>query len=477
MTLHDRSTPPATPSDTLEKLRGSVRDGFPLAIADLSRLVRIPSVSWDGFDAAHVRDSAEAVAELVRDTGVFETVLIDSAVIPGSGASGQPAVLARREPRNGRPTVLLYAHHDVQPPGREEDWATPPFEPTVIGDRLYGRGAADDKAGVIAHVAALRALLEVAGEPDLGIVLFIEGEEEFGSRSFSALLDKHHDLLSADVMIVADSDNWDARTPSLTVGLRGNATFTLTVSTLAHASHSGMLGGAAPDAMLAAIRVLASLHDENGSVAVEGLRSHDQSVPEYTDERLREEAGLLDGVQPIGRGPILHRLWAQPAITVTGIDAPSVQNASNTLLPSVSVKISARVAPGQTAEDAFGAIRDHLQAHAPFGSHLEFTGVDLGNPFLVDATGWAVDEALTAMREAWEADPVTVGVGGSIPFISQLAASFPNAQVLVTGVEDPETRAHSPNESLHLGVLYRAILTEAVLLARLGGAVEGAQTP
>ncbi|MDO8337436.1 MAG: dipeptidase [Microcella sp.] len=472
MTLHDRPTRPATPTDLIEQLRGSVRDGLPAAIADLSTLVRIPSVSWDGFDPAHVQASADEVARLVRELGVFDEVIVDRAEIPGTATLGQPAVLARREPRNGRPTVLLYAHHDVQPPGRDEDWETSPFEPTVIGDRLYGRGAADDKAGVIAHVAAIRALVESVGDPELGLVLFIEGEEEFGSRSFTALLDKHRALLAADVIVVADSDNWDVRTPSLTVGLRGNAAFTLTVSTLGHASHSGMFGGAAPDAMLATVRLLSTLHDADGSVAVEGLRAHHQDVPEYTDERLREEAALLDGVTPIGRGPVLHRLWAQPSITVTGIDAPSVQNASNTLLPSVSVKISARVAPGQSAAEAFAALRAHLEAHAPFGARLTFGAVDLGNPFLVDTSAWAVDEALTSMREAWEADPVMVGVGGSIPFIAELMETFPDAHVLVTGVEDPDTRAHSPNESLHLGVLHRAILTEAVLLARLGGAVD-----
>ncbi|MCA1942526.1 MAG: M20/M25/M40 family metallo-hydrolase, partial [Yonghaparkia sp.] len=386
---------------------------------------------------------------------------------------GQPAVLARRAPRNGRPTVLLYAHHDVQPPGEDAAWSSPPFEPTLRGDRLYARGVADDKAGVIAHVAAIRALVETVGEPDLGIAVFIEGEEEFGSRSFGALLERHRSLLAADVIVVADSDNWSTTTPSLTVGLRGNATFTLTVSTLAHASHSGMLGGAVPDAMLAAIRLLATLHDADGSVAVEGLTSHEQPVPSIPEQKLRDEAGLLDGVTPIGRGELLHRIWAQPAITVTGIDAPSVQNASNTLSPSVRVKISVRIAPGQRAADAFAAVERHLRAHAPFGAHLAFDAIDLGEPFLVDARGWAVDEALAALRDAWGEEPVQAGVGGSIPFIAQLAEVFPEAQVLVTGVEDPHTRAHSPDESLHLGVLRRAILSEALLLARLdarGGA-------
>lgn len=319
----------------------------------------------------------------------------------------------------------------------------------------------------MAHVAAIRALVETVGDPKVGLVAFIEGEEEFGSRSFGTLLAEHRETLAADVIVVADSDNWSTTTPSLTVGLRGNAAFALTVSTLEHASHSGMLGGAAPDAMLAAIRLLSTLHDADGAVAVEGMRSHEQEVPADDAEGFAHEAGLLRGVQLIGRGPILHRVWAQPAITVTGIDAPSVQNASNTLQPSVTVKISARVAPGQSAADAFAALRAHLEAHAPFGAHLTFSAVDLGNPFLVDDGGWATDEVLQSLREAWEAEPVLAGVGGSIPFISDLADTFPEAQVLVTGVEDPQTRAHSPNESLHLGVFHRAILSEALLLARL----------
>lgn len=466
MTPPERPAPSPLADATLAALRSSVQNGLPQAIAELSELVRIPSVSWDGFDPAHVQASAERTAELLRELGVFDEVLVDRAPGP-DGALGQPAVLARRAPEPGRPTVLLYAHHDVQPPGADGDWSSPPFEPTLRGDRLYGRGVADDKAGVMTHVAAIRALLETSGQPSVGLVVFIEGEEEFGSRSFGALLERHRDLLAADVIVVADSDNWSIDTPSLTVGLRGNATFSLTVSTLNHASHSGMLGGAVPDAMLATIALLATLHDAEGSVAVEGLRSHAQSVPSISEQRLRDEAGLLEGVTPIGRGELLHRLWAQPAITVTGIDAPNVQNASNTLAPSITVKISARIAPGQSAAEAFAAIERHLRAHAPFGAHLSFAQIDLGAPFLVDTSGWAVDEALAAMAEAWGVEPAQVGVGGSIPFIAQLAETFPDAQVLVTGVEDPHTRAHSPDESLHLGVFQRAILTEAALLTRI----------
>jgi len=461
---------PVRPTDprTVSELAEAVHAGLPATIADLGALVRIPSVSWDAFDPEHVRRSAEAVAALVEGTGLFDEVTVSRAPIGEGGPLGQPAVLARRPAREGKPTVLLYAHHDVQPQGDDVDWDTPPFEPTVKGDRLYGRGASDDKAGVMTHVAALRAVHEVLGDDlGVGVSLFIEGEEEFGSRSFADFLVQHEDELRADVIVVADSDNWSTTVPAITVGLRGNVTFRLTVRTLAHASHSGMLGGAVPDAMLAMVKLLATLHEDDGSVAVAGLTSREADHPEQSEQQLRDESGLLEGVTPIGRGPILSRVWSQPSITVTGIDAPSVANASNTLSPEVSVRISARIAPGQTAEDAYAALDAHLRAHAPFGAHVQIDDVDRGDPFLVDTTGTAIADATVAMTEGWGEAPVQTGIGGSIPFIADLVRTFPEAQILVTGVEDPDTRAHSPNESQHLGVLHRAVLSEAILLARL----------
>ncbi|KAB1644003.1 dipeptidase [Gulosibacter chungangensis] len=450
-----------------DQLRDRVQLGMPGVVRRLSELVRIPSVSWDDFDRAEVQRSAEAVRELFAATELFDEVTIHQ-YEDADGRLGQPAVLAHRDPLPGYPTVLLYAHHDVQPPGDAEKWQTPIFEPTVIGDRLYGRGASDDKAGILVHVGALESLrdvLEARQEPfGIGVSILIEGEEENGSRSFSRFLEEHRRELEADYIIVADSDNASPETPSLTVALRGNVTFNLTVRTLRHASHSGMYGGLAPDAMLATIQLLNTLWDEQGATAVAGLESHEATVPDADEAQLLAEAGVIGG-QLVGQGPLNSRMWYQPAITVTGIDAPNVANASNTLLPEVRVRISARVAPGQPAREFADALLAHLRAHAPFGAELEIDSLDIGEPFLVDAQGEGVARMLTALGEAWDTTPVEAGIGGSIPMISELMARFPAAQVLVTGVEDPGTKAHSPNESQHLGVLRRAIEAEARFLA------------
>lgn len=451
-----------------DAVREAAASGIPAALADLGALVRIPSVAFPGFDEEHVQRSAEAVADLVRATGLFETVDIRRSTIPETGEQGKPAVLATRAARNGRPTILLYAHHDVQPVGDETLWDSPPFEPTLRQGRLYGRGAADDKAGVMAHVAALRALQEAAGDDfDLGVALFFEGEEEAGSKSFAQFLTDNADALRADVIVVADSGNWDAVTPALTVSLRGNARFTLRVRTLEHASHSGMFGGAVPDAMMATVKLLSTLWDDDGAVAVRGLVERDAETPPYSEETLRDEAGLPRDVSPIGRGTILSRIWNKPSITVTGIDAPSVANASNTLSPEITVVISARVAPGQSAREAYAAIEAHLRAHAPFGAELTFSDQDYGDGFLVDTSGWAVAAARDVLHEGYGVETVDIGVGGSIPFIADLVREFPGAQILVTGVEDPHARAHSPNESLHLETFRKAVLSEALLLERL----------
>ncbi|WP_460794924.1 M20/M25/M40 family metallo-hydrolase [Microbacterium sp. GXF0217] len=466
MTSSDSQTPEDLAVE--EAVLESVATGLPRALGDLGDLVRIPGIAWPSFDQSQLERSADAISSLVRDTGVFDDVRVLRAAVPGTDEVGQPAILATKAARNGRPTILLYAHHDVQPPGDDALWETPPFEPTVRDGRMYGRGAADDKAGIMAHIASLRAVADAVGaDLDLGVALFIEGEEEYGSRSFGQFLSDNADALRADAIVVADSGNWDARTPGLTVSLRGNARFTLTVRTLEHASHSGMYGGAVPDAMMATIKLLDSLWDADGAVAVDGLAQRDAVTPEYSEDTLRDEAGLPDGVSPIGRDSILSRIWNKPSVTVIGVDATSVASASNTLSPEVTVVISARVAPGQSGADAYAALEKHLRANAPFGAQLTFSDVDLGDGFLVDTSGWAVALTRAAMADGYGVEPVDLGVGGSIPFIADLVREFPEAQILVTGVEDPHARAHSPNESLHLDTFRHAVRTEALMLTRM----------
>ncbi len=442
----------------IDEIRAAVRDVLPSVRGDLEDLVRIPSVSADPGRADDVRRSAEATAALFRAEG-FDDVQILSA---GGGA---PAVVARRPAPEGAPTVLLYAHHDVQPVGDPADWDSEPFEPTERGDRLYGRGAADDKAGIAAHLAAIRA-----HGPDLpvGVTVLVEGEEEIGSPTLEHFLGEYADLLAADVIVIADSGNWDIGEPALTTSLRGLVDCYVEVRTLEHGVHSGMWGGVIPDAVTTMMRLLATLHDDEGNVAVEGLHSGPAADVEYPMDRLRSESGLAEGVQLIGSGSVVERLWTKPAIATIGFDATRTADASNTLIPSVKVKLSVRLAPGDDAKRAMGVLREHLEAHVPWGAQLTFTPGEIGQPTQIDATGPAYDAARAAFREAWDGvEPVDMGVGGSIPFIAAFNEAFPDAAVLVTGVEDPDTRAHGANEGLHLLEFERVCLAEALLLNNL----------
>ena len=333
---------------------------------------------------------------------------------------------------------------------------------------MYGRGAADDKAGIVSHLAAIRTLKAICGDDfEVGISLFIEGEEEAGSPTFRPFLEQNQDILKADCIVVADSGNWSETVPALTATLRGLVSQVIEVKTLDHALHSGMYGGAVPDAMTATIRLLATLHDADGNVAVEGLVHGKADDLPYSDADLRRDSGLLDGVSQIGSGSILDRIWNKPSITVIGIDGQTVALSSNTMLPAVTSKISMRIAPGQKPEDALAALRAHLEANVPFGAKLTYGEIELGKPFAVDDTGWASELARVSLKAAWDETSVNIGVGGSIPFIADLIEVFPGAQILVTGVEDPDSRAHSPNESVHLESLRKTMLAEALML--LGG--------
>ena len=439
---------------------------FPHLVGVLGDLVRIPGIAWEAFDAENLEKSAAAVAGLLTNTGVFDWVEIRRAEIPDSGGKlGSPAVVARRAAKNGAPQVLLYAHHDVQPPGDATIWKTPEFQPTTRDGRMYGRGAADDKAGIVAHLMAITTIKELLGNDfNLGITCFIEGEEEAGSPSLRNFLEANQADLKADVIVVADSGNWSVEVPAITTTLRGLVSQTIEVRTLDHAVHSGMFGGVVPDAMMAMVRLLASLHDEKGNVAVQDLVAGKAADLPYTEADARRDSGVLDQVSLIGDGTILDRNWTKPAITVIGIDAQTVALSSNTLLPSVKAVVSMRIAPGQVPAEALAILRKHLQDNVPFGAELTFHEFESGQPFAVDSTGWAKPLMDAALSTAYGHESVDIGIGGSIPFIADLVELFPSAQILVTGVEDPDSRAHSPNESVDLGALKKAMLAETLLL-------------
>jgi len=438
--------------------RAAVQAVLPGVRRDLEDLIKIQSVSADPERFSEVQRSAEKVAELFTAEG-FECQIVKQ--------GGQPAVIGEKAGPAGAPTVLLYAHHDVQPENDPADWDSPPWEPTERGERLYARGAADDKAGIATHLAAARIF---GDDLPVTLKLFIEGEEEVGSVSLPDLLATYKEQLRSDVIVIADSGNWDIGVPALTTSLRGLVRMDVEVRTLDHAVHSGMWGGLVPDALMTLARLISSLHDDQGNVAIEGLLSGPAADVEYPEDRLRAESGAASGIEWIGTGSAVERLWTKPSLSITGLDAPKVAGASNTLVPMARARISLRVAPNDTGANAAAALQRHLEAHVPWGATMSTTVVDIGEATAIDATGPAYDAARSAFTEAWDGTaPIDMGVGGSIPFIAEFLDAFPGASVLVTGVEDPDTRAHGANEGLHLPEFERVLLAEALLLAKLGG--------
>ena len=439
------------------ELTDAVRAQMPRARQDLEALVRVPTISADAAHGPDVTRACDLAAELAREAGAADVQVL-------SAQGGQPALVATWPAPEGAPTVLLYAHLDVQPTGPESEWTAPPFEPTERDGRLYGRGAADDKAGVLMHLAVLRAF---DGRPPVGVVLFLEGEEEIGSPTLPALLAEHRELLRSDVIVIADSANASVDVPAFTTSLRGLVDLTVEVRVLERPVHSGMFGGAVPDALTALCRLLTTLHDESGEVAVAGLVSAPSSAPDLDEQVLRADAGLLEGVQLIGSGSIPERLWHKPAIAVLGMDAPATGEASNVLLARARAKVSLRLAPGSDEHAAMKLLSDHLTAHAVWGSQVEVTPGSLGGAFALETEGDVYDLAREAFEQAYGNAPVEAGIGGSIPFIAEFARAYPGATVLVTGVGDPASRWHGIDESLHLGMWERACLAETLLLARL----------
>jgi acetylornithine deacetylase/succinyl-diaminopimelate desuccinylase-like protein len=419
--------------------------------------VRIPSVSAASFDAAQVRRSAEATAVWLESSGLNGVRLLE---IDGA----HPAVFGVTPGPAGSPTVLLYAHHDVQPPGPDEFWESPPFEPTERRGRLFGRGTADDKAGIAVHAAALQAW---EGKPPVGVAVFIEGEEEIASQHLPQFLSRYEELLRADAIVLADCSNWTIGQPALITSLRGIVDCMVEVRTLDHAVHSGRYGGPVPDALTALCRLIATLHNRKGGVAVKGLRTGPPHALRLRESDLRRFTGLRPGVRLLGRGSLTRRLWARPAISVLGIDAPPTADAAHKLVPVASAKISIRLAPGDDTQRAFRAVAEHLRRRAPWGAEVTVSPSREGKPHSINASGHVFEAFRRACADTWGRAPVEPGSGGSLPLVGALAVAYPDMALLLTGVEDPESNTHSENESVHLDELRNCCINEAMLLAHL----------
>lgn len=441
-----------------DDLAAAVDAMFPAIRADLEALIRIPSVSAPGFDPGEMRRSAEFTADLLRSAGYHGVRFIEY-------GTAHPAVYAELPGPEGSPTVLMYAHHDVQPPGPSEEWDTDPFVPTERDGRLYGRGSSDDKCGVVTHAAIARLF---DGKPPVTIKLFIEGEEEIGSPNLAAFIVDQADLLAADVIVIADSGNWRIGTPALTTSLRGLISAFVEVQVLESGIHSGQFGGAIPDALTILTRVLSGLHDAQGNVAVPGLLSYDSPALDLTEEELRAQSGMLPEAQLIGSGTLTSRLWSKPAAAVLALDAPPVAKAINQLIPKAKAKVSVRLAPGDDPGRAMDALVSHLEAQPAWGAKVTVTPYEKGQPFRLEGDDPRVRAFRTGFETAWGRPPVDVGMGGSIPFVAVFHETFPDAAILLTGAADPECRAHGPNESQHLDELRRFVLAEAVALRELG---------
>jgi len=438
------------------QLRSRVSKGMEDSRADLENLVRIPSVSLPGFDQASARKAAKAVVEILKGCGVTNAHLVE---VP----DGNPIVFGDVDGPKGSPTVMLYSHYDVQTPGPEDTWDSPAFEPTLRHGRLYGRGAADDKSGIITHVSALKAF---DGKPPVNVKVVFEGEEETDSHLDNYVLD-NPDQFQADVIVIGDTGNWKVGEPTLTTTLRGVATCVVEVKTLAAPVHSGMFGGPAPDALVVLIHLLSRLHDKDGNTDIEGVPQGHWTGLNFPEDVYRETAGVLPDVPLIGDGTISDRLWSSPSATVLGIDAPAVEGAPNALIPEARAIVSLRIPPGIKALEARALLAHHLMESAPWGVKATVTGAQSEPSFAAETDGPAYECAMHAMKQAYGKEAVLMGQGGSVPLVSNLAQVAPQAEIILWGAEDGDCAMHSPNESVDLGELERCILAEALLLEHL----------
>ncbi|MGK0716612.1 dipeptidase [Leucobacter sp. W1153] len=474
---------PSTPVSADRTMLGArVEALMPRTLADLAEIVAIPSIADE-----RVVDPAECVraAEWVRDAFRAEGVPVELELTP----DGTYAVIGHRPGPLGAPTVLLYCHYDVQPILDEHEWITPPFQLTERGGRLYGRGSADCKGNLVAHLTALRALRDAtpgaeAAQPTraslegdspypVGLIVVAEGSEEQGRASLDRYAEANPELFrQADVMLIQDGGNASHGLPTLTTTLRGAVDVIVTVSALEASVHSGMFGGAAPDPVAALVRMLATLRDEHGDVTVPGIAADQKwdGVP-YDEQAFRSDAGMLNGTELLGSGSIAAQLWARPVITILGIDAPAVVGAVAAIQARAAAKLNLRVPPGEDPAQLRDALITHLQRVAPWGVQVETTAGELGYPFSADTSGPAFTLLSDALTEAYDGvTTVTSGHGGSIPLTTTLSKLNPRAEIMLLGVPDPESRIHSTNESVHPEEIRRIALGEALFLIRLGHA-------
>ncbi len=422
---------------------------------DLEQLVRIPSVSAPGVLDEPLIEAFELTSRLFADTGMA----VERLDLPDTA----PVLTGHIPAPPGAPTVLLYSHYDVVPAGDETEWDSPPFEPTERDGALYGRGTADTKSNILMHVGALRAW---DGRPPVGIRICIEGYEEIGSGALTSYPPTDPDRFRADALVIGDMGSLSPGTPTLTTALRGMGNVTLEVRTLESGKHSGQYGGAAPDALLALLRAIASLHDEHGNVAVARLRRNEWDGPEQSEQQFRELGTVLDGMPLVGSGGLGSRVWSGPAITVIGIDVPSVGGAVNAVPPHAKAVLNVRVHPEQDAVEAQAAVIDHLRAIRPFGIEIDVSPGPTGNGFAAATDGPAYSAARAAWSAAYGADVLMAGSGGSIPIVSALAQALPEAEALLVGTTDGYANIHGPNERVLLDEFERATIAEADFLGR-----------
>ncbi|MEE3851600.1 dipeptidase [Gordonia sp. LSe1-13] len=441
---------------TDDALRERVQGLMPQAQSELAEMVAFESV----YDPTGTPpEDCDRMVDWLLDTfGELGFDDVESHVT----ADGSKAVTGHLAGPDDAPTVLLYFHHDVQPPLGADEWDSPVWELTERNGRWYGRGAADCKGNIAVHLTALRAL---GGDLPVNVKIVGEGSEEQGSGGMEDFVPRNPDLLRADAIIVADSGNFEIGRPSLTTSLRGVANVIVTVETLASAMHSGMFGGAAPDALAALIAMLASLRDENGNTTVRGLDSTETfDGVEYPVDAFRRDAGVLDGVDVIGSGKVADMVWARPAATVLGIDCPPVVGSSAAVQPRARARINLRVPPGMDAKVAQQALIDHLTAVAPWNVRVTIEPEASGSPFSGTTSGPGYDTMVDAMQRTYGSEVLLMGQGGSIPLCNVFAETYPEAEIMLLGVEEPSCLIHAPNESVDPGEIENMAIVEAMFL-------------